>query len=121
MCSCVFRDGRLRERDQILAIDGQPIEISHQETIRILQGARGLVELIVARGAIPQQPDPVITEPHVEPQSNVHTENTPADMVVSGISQRHQTCDIITQPLSYFTDLDEIFFRNSEPRHTDQV
>ncbi|KAG8185100.1 hypothetical protein JTE90_029710 [Oedothorax gibbosus] len=52
---CVFRrDGRLQEGDQILAIDGQPLDsnISHQQAISILQQARGLVELIVARGGI---------------------------------------------------------------------
>ncbi|XP_071039505.1 multiple PDZ domain protein isoform X3 [Parasteatoda tepidariorum] len=49
------RDGRLQEGDQILAIDGQPLDsnISHQQAISILQQARGLVELIVARGGIP--------------------------------------------------------------------
>ncbi|XP_073994431.1 multiple PDZ domain protein-like isoform X3 [Rhodnius prolixus] len=45
------RDGHLHEGDQILAIDGQPLDsnISHQQAISILQKARGLVELIVAR------------------------------------------------------------------------
>lgn len=49
-----FRDGRLQEGDQILAIDGQPLDsnISHQQAISILQQARGLVELVVARGGI---------------------------------------------------------------------
>ncbi|XP_014208274.1 uncharacterized protein LOC106639270 [Copidosoma floridanum] len=44
-------DGRLVEGDQILAIDGQPLDsnISHDQAIAILQKARGLVELIVAR------------------------------------------------------------------------
>uniref|UniRef100_A0ABD2X0H4 Multiple PDZ domain protein n=1 Tax=Trichogramma kaykai TaxID=54128 RepID=A0ABD2X0H4_9HYME len=46
-------DGRLLEGDQILAIDGQPLDsnISHEQAISILQKARGLVELIVARSA----------------------------------------------------------------------
>ena len=51
---CIFRQGGLRERDQILAIDGQPLDISHQEAIKILQSAGGLVELVVARGPLPQ-------------------------------------------------------------------
>ena len=42
------RDGRLREQDQILAIDGQPLDLSHHEAIRILQSAQGLVQLVVA-------------------------------------------------------------------------
>ena len=46
-------DGRLLEGDQILAIDGQPLDsnISHEQAISILQKARGVVELIVARSA----------------------------------------------------------------------
>lgn len=46
-----FSDGRLVEGDQILAIDGQPLDsnISHEQAISILQKARGLVELVVAR------------------------------------------------------------------------
>jgi hypothetical protein len=46
-----YRDGRLAEGDQILAIDGQPLDaaITHQQAIGILQQARGEVEIIVAR------------------------------------------------------------------------
>ncbi|XP_037528743.1 multiple PDZ domain protein isoform X1 [Rhipicephalus sanguineus] len=46
------RDGRLEEGDQILAIDGQPLDsnISHQQAIGILQQARGTVQLVLARG-----------------------------------------------------------------------
>ncbi|GLH01324.1 Patj homolog [Gryllus bimaculatus] len=51
-------DGRLREEDQILAIDGQPLDsnISHQQAISILQKARGLVELVVARSGTEEDP-----------------------------------------------------------------
>ncbi|XP_051172782.1 patj homolog [Leptopilina boulardi] len=58
-------DGRLVEGDQILAIDGQPLDsnISHEQAIAILQKARGVVELIVARSAqdigSPAAPDEV--------------------------------------------------------------
>ncbi|XP_078318992.1 multiple PDZ domain protein-like isoform X3 [Crassostrea virginica] len=70
------RDGRLREQDQILAIDGQPLDISHQEAIRILQSARGLVVLIIARGFLSPQfelPQPVNepvqgSAPNVQPE-----------------------------------------------------
>lgn len=50
----VHRDGRLAEGDQILAIDGQVLEaaISHQAAIGILQRARGVVDLVVARGLL---------------------------------------------------------------------
>ena len=45
------KDGQLHEADQILAIDGQPLDsnISHQQAINILQRARGNVDLAVAR------------------------------------------------------------------------
>ncbi|KAK7495915.1 hypothetical protein BaRGS_00012905, partial [Batillaria attramentaria] len=46
-------DGRLREGDQLLAIDGQPLDISHQQAIHILQSAQGPVEIVVARGPVP--------------------------------------------------------------------
>ncbi|XP_026684635.1 patj homolog, partial [Diaphorina citri] len=44
-------DGRLHEGDQILAIDGQPLDgvISDQQAISILQQARGRVQIVVAR------------------------------------------------------------------------
>ena len=50
------RDGRLKESDQILAIDGRQLDsgMSHQEAIGVLQLTRGEVELIVARGGIPR-------------------------------------------------------------------
>lgn len=79
-----YRDGRLRERDQILAIDGQPLDISHQEAIRILQSARGLVVLIIARGYVPPQFDPpqlVNAEPVPSSVPNVQPE-VHSDMVV---------------------------------------
>ncbi|XP_037087777.1 patj homolog, partial [Pollicipes pollicipes] len=44
-------DARLKEGDQILAIDGQPLDanVSHPQAISILQRAAGPVELVVAR------------------------------------------------------------------------
>ena len=55
--SIAGRDGRLVDQDQILAINGTPLEshISHQEAINILQSVRGPVQLIIARGNIPAQ------------------------------------------------------------------
>jgi len=51
------RDGRLQEGDQILAIDGQLLDanISHKQAIHILQQAKGLVEIVVARGQTQSQ------------------------------------------------------------------
>lgn len=78
------RDGRLREQDQILAIDGQPLDISHQEAIRILQSARGLVVLIIARGyQSPQfEPPQLVNEPVQGSAPNVQAE-VQSEMVVS--------------------------------------
>lgn len=78
-----FRDGNLREGDQILAIDGQPLDsnISHQQAISILQKARGLVELVVARGAeeeTQQIPSPVARSPSAVSDSS----KAGSDMVV---------------------------------------
>ncbi|XP_034019902.1 multiple PDZ domain protein isoform X2 [Thalassophryne amazonica] len=49
-------DGKLREADQILAINGKPLDqtVSHQQAIGILQNASERVQLTVARGPIPQ-------------------------------------------------------------------
>ncbi|CAK8685544.1 unnamed protein product [Clavelina lepadiformis] len=48
-------DGRLKESDQILVINGQALvpTISHDEAIGILQKVTGEVKLVVARGVIP--------------------------------------------------------------------
>uniref|UniRef100_A0A3P9LU85 PATJ crumbs cell polarity complex component n=1 Tax=Oryzias latipes TaxID=8090 RepID=A0A3P9LU85_ORYLA len=45
------RDGRLREQDQILAINGSPLDavINHQEALSLLQQPGERVELVVAR------------------------------------------------------------------------
>lgn len=78
----IYRDGRLREQDQILAIDGQPLDLSHHEAIRILQSAQGLVQLVVARGQYPNQQGDPPPSPHKQQLSNVQSEGS-ADMVVS--------------------------------------
>lgn len=51
-------DGRLRENDQILAINNQVLDtsISHNHAIQILQQARGPVQLVVARDVAPSPP-----------------------------------------------------------------
>ncbi|XP_050059637.1 multiple PDZ domain protein-like isoform X3 [Aphis gossypii] len=61
------REGGLHEGDQIIAIDGQPLDtnVSHQQAIGILQQARGLVQLVVAR---PLTPPPLPTS---QPSSNM--------------------------------------------------
>ncbi|XP_029382846.1 multiple PDZ domain protein isoform X2 [Echeneis naucrates] len=56
-------DGKLKEADQILAINGQPLDqtVTHQQAIGILQSASERVQLTVARGPIPQLTSPVVS------------------------------------------------------------
>ncbi|XP_063756952.1 multiple PDZ domain protein isoform X2 [Eleginops maclovinus] len=56
-------DGKLREADQILAINGQILDqtVSHQQAIGLLQSASERVQLTVARGPIPQLTSPVVS------------------------------------------------------------
>ncbi|CAG02285.1 unnamed protein product, partial [Tetraodon nigroviridis] len=56
-------DGKLREADQILAINGQPLDkkVTHQQAIAILQNASDRVGLTVARGPIPQLSSPAVS------------------------------------------------------------
>ena len=62
-------DGRLSESDQILAINGQRVDavMSHQEAINLLQQTTGIVELIVARGGIPNAKN------QVSPQESINS------------------------------------------------
>ncbi|NXU56919.1 MPDZ protein, partial [Turnix velox] len=57
------RDGKLKEADQILAINGQALDqtITHQQAISILQKAKDNVQLVVARGSLPQIISPVVS------------------------------------------------------------
>ncbi|XP_069088646.1 inaD-like protein isoform X1 [Pleurodeles waltl] len=50
--SIADRDGRLKEHDHILAINGTPVDqnISHQQAIALLQQSTGSIHLVVARG-----------------------------------------------------------------------
>lgn len=49
----ISRDGRLQENDQILAINGIPLDqsVTQQQAIALLQQQRDRVELVVARDA----------------------------------------------------------------------
>ncbi|NXH70076.1 MPDZ protein, partial [Hydrobates tethys] len=61
--SVAHRDGKLKEADQILAINGQALDqtITHQQAISILQKAKDTVQLVVARGTFPQLISPVVS------------------------------------------------------------
>ncbi|XP_056103104.1 multiple PDZ domain protein isoform X3 [Rhinichthys klamathensis goyatoka] len=56
-------DGKLKEGDQILAINCQPLDqsVSHQQAIVLLQRASDCVNLTVARGPVPQLSSPVVS------------------------------------------------------------
>lgn len=58
-----YSDGKLKEADQILAINGQLLDqtVTHQQAIGILQSASERVQLTVARGPIPQLTSPVVS------------------------------------------------------------
>lgn len=90
----VYRDGRLHEGDQILAIDGQPLDsnISHQQAISILQKAQGLVELVVARSE-DVVAHPISPSPSPSPSAVSDTSKAGSDMVVSSECLIH-TLDI---------------------------
>ncbi|XP_025768614.1 multiple PDZ domain protein isoform X4 [Puma concolor] len=61
--SVAHRDGRLKETDQILAINGQALDqtITHQQAISILQKAKDNVQLVIARGSLPQFISPIVS------------------------------------------------------------
>ncbi|XP_051992312.1 LOW QUALITY PROTEIN: multiple PDZ domain protein-like [Xyrauchen texanus] len=56
-------DGKLKEGDQILAINGQPLDqrVSHQQAIALLQQTSDHMEITVARGPVPQLSSPVVS------------------------------------------------------------
>ncbi|XP_016106993.1 multiple PDZ domain protein [Sinocyclocheilus grahami] len=61
--SVAYSDGKLKEGDQILAINGQLLDqsVSHQQAIVLLQQASDCVSLTVARGPVPQLSSPVVS------------------------------------------------------------
>ncbi|XP_054906970.1 multiple PDZ domain protein isoform X9 [Poeciliopsis prolifica] len=61
--SVAYCDGKLKEADQILAINGKPLDhtVTHQQAISVLQSASEKVQLTLARGPIPQLTSPVVS------------------------------------------------------------
>ncbi|XP_073428275.1 multiple PDZ domain protein isoform X3 [Dendrobates tinctorius] len=61
--SVAQRDGRLKEVDQILSINGQPLDqtITHHQAINLLQRAKDYVQLVIARGPLPQLASPAVS------------------------------------------------------------
>ncbi|XP_041076928.1 multiple PDZ domain protein isoform X8 [Polyodon spathula] len=62
--SVAHGDGKLQEADQILAINRQALDktITHQQAISILQKASEKVQLVIARGPIPQLVGPMVSQ-----------------------------------------------------------
>lgn len=55
-----FRDGQLRVDDQITHINSHALkEISHNEGVKLLQSARGMVELVVMRDSTHSHAPPI--------------------------------------------------------------
>ena len=81
------RDGRLKENDQILAINDQVLNtgISHQQAVHILQSATGLVRLLVARSLTSTLPASSAHDEHKDRDVTQQSSpaDQPADMVVS--------------------------------------
>lgn len=72
----------------MLAIDGQPLDISHQEAIKILQSAGGLVEIVVARGPVPQAAVAPGDQPDIHNQQGGQQNNVEiSDMVCKFFSR----------------------------------
>nr|CAD7200722.1 unnamed protein product [Timema douglasi] len=92
-CPQNIGDARLHEGDQILAIDGQPLDsnISHQQAISILQKARGLVELVVARTGAEETPP----SPSRSPSAVSDTSKAGSDMVLNTEWAQVEVIDLI--------------------------
>ncbi|KAM5193514.1 LOW QUALITY PROTEIN: multiple PDZ domain protein [Mantella aurantiaca] len=61
--SIAHREGKLKEVDQILSINGKPLDqtITHHQAISLLQRAKEHVQLVVARGPLPQLVSPMVS------------------------------------------------------------
>ncbi|XP_056388885.1 inaD-like protein isoform X2 [Hyla sarda] len=66
--SLADRDGRLKENDQLLAINYTPLDmtVSHQEAISLLQQSSGHIHLVVAKQPPPLLPQTQIPQQHEE-------------------------------------------------------
>ncbi|XP_051580173.1 multiple PDZ domain protein-like isoform X2 [Myxocyprinus asiaticus] len=72
-------DGKLKEGDQILAINGQLLDqrVSHQQAIALLQRASDHMDITVARGPIPQLSSPVVSRtPSAASTLSAHSSTT---------------------------------------------
>lgn len=98
VCSLLYpSDGKLKEGDQILAINGQPLDqsVSHQQAIVLLQRASDCVSLTVARGPVPQLSSPVVSRtPSAASTLSAHS---------SAVRQTHTHTDLVFSDLVYWS------------------
>lgn len=80
------RDGRLRESDQILAINDQILHtgVSHREAIDMLHKIQGEVYLIVARGDIDLPAPPEVSPANTQAQQLQNQSVQPNDVATDG-------------------------------------
>nr|XP_045001807.1 multiple PDZ domain protein isoform X4 [Jaculus jaculus] len=73
--SVAHRDGRLKETDQILAINGQALDqtMTHQQAISILQKAKDTVQLVIARSSLPLSSPRVSRSPSAASTISAHS------------------------------------------------
>nr|XP_033771937.1 inaD-like protein isoform X2 [Geotrypetes seraphini]XP_033771938.1 inaD-like protein isoform X2 [Geotrypetes seraphini]XP_033771939.1 inaD-like protein isoform X2 [Geotrypetes seraphini]XP_033771940.1 inaD-like protein isoform X2 [Geotrypetes seraphini]XP_033771941.1 inaD-like protein isoform X2 [Geotrypetes seraphini]XP_033771942.1 inaD-like protein isoform X2 [Geotrypetes seraphini] len=76
--SIANRDGRVKESDQILAINHTPLDrnISHQQAITLLQQSVGFIHLVVARGQLHRNNRTASNLPSDTAYENIHWGHT---------------------------------------------
>ena len=91
------RDGRLKENDQILAINDRVLSsgVSHQQAIHILQSASGVVRLLVARS---------LTSTLPASSSTSHDEHRDSSSVTQQVSPADQTADMVVSLMPELCD-----------------
>lgn len=101
--SVAANDGRLQEGDQILAIDGQPLDFSHKTAIELLHSARGSVELVVARGPFKSHlDDSAFSDPSKgEEKTAAHPLEKSANVTISVNQSETQITEALKQVSEY--------------------
>ena len=58
LCALVFRDGRLKEGDELLWINGHSlIGITQQEAVDLLRASPKLIQLVISRQVLSEEPN----------------------------------------------------------------
>ncbi|XP_078251907.1 multiple PDZ domain protein isoform X5 [Rhinoraja longicauda] len=90
------RDGKLKEADQILAINRQPLDqsVTHQQAIGILQKATEQVQLVIARGSISHLSSPVISRTPSDASTLLEHSSTVNWQIVESIELVNDGCGL---------------------------